>query len=138
MSSTEGCINVVLNGEISNHVELHAKLSGLKRQFVTRTHNEGFLLAYKQRSKQFVHHLNGMFAFVVYDALNGAIILARDRAGEESLFYYLDGQGISFASESRVLMANPTIYWGIASDELDYCLKMSCVLAKMCILQGFS
>ena len=49
-------------------------------------------------------HLEGMFAFAIYDQKNNSLFLARDRIGEKPLYYFKDQNGIYFSSEIKPLL----------------------------------
>lgn len=49
--------------------------------------------AYEKWGKEFLDHIHGMFAFVLYDDENDEIICVRDRFGNESLYYYVTDDG---------------------------------------------
>jgi len=87
---------IIFNGEIYNHIEIREKL-GLKG--TTSSDTETILLLYRQLGTSMLHHLDGMFAFVIYDQLEKKLFIARDRAGKKPLYYYRDGEKIVFASE---------------------------------------
>jgi len=87
---------IIFNGEIYNHIEIREKL-GLKG--TTSSDTETILLLYRQLGTSMLHHLDGMFVFVIYDQLEKKLFIARDRAGKKPLYYYRDGEKIVFASE---------------------------------------
>ena len=104
-----GRLRVICNGEIYNYVELRRGLEARGHRFETRCDTEIIPHLYEEHGLEFVTHLNGMFAFAIFDAGAGRLILGRDRAGEKPL-YYLARQGeVMFASEIKALLANPGV-----------------------------
>jgi asparagine synthase (glutamine-hydrolysing) len=95
---------LVANGEIYNFVELREDLTKKGHHFLTRSDSEVILHCYAEYGHKFLEHLNGMFAFALYDRTRGRLILARDRLGIKPLFWSRDPQGVVFASELKALM----------------------------------
>lgn len=109
---------VVFNGEIYNFVELRAELQAAGRAFRTRSDTEVLLQAYEHWGDAMVERLNGMFAFVIWDAARGEALVARDRFGEKPLYMAaLPGGRLAFASEIKAILAYPGV-------ETDYDLAM--------------
>lgn len=83
------------SGLIRNHVELAAEL-GVGIVGLTRAEREHALLAaaWQAWGTQAPAHLNGQFAFALFDTETGELFCARDPFGAELLFYYQapDGQ----------------------------------------------
>lgn len=102
---------IVFNGEIYNFRELRSELVNLKPDYIWRTScdTEVLLLAYDAWGVKCVEHLNGMFAFAVWDEPAGSLFLARDRMGQKPLFYApLRVPGaVAFASELSALRCIP-------------------------------
>jgi asparagine synthase (glutamine-hydrolysing) len=96
---------IVLNGEIYNYRELRRTLEGLGHRFVTESDTEVILKAYAQYGQNCPEHLDGMFAFAIWDDRNQELFLARDRFGEKPLFYARDGDALIFASEIKAILA---------------------------------
>jgi asparagine synthase (glutamine-hydrolysing) len=48
-----------------------------------------------------------MFAIAIWDAPAGRLLLARDRFGIKPLYYSVDADGLSFASELKALLCLP-------------------------------
>lgn len=110
MVSHDGRKTIVFNGEIYNFVELRAELETAGRSFRTRSDTEVLLQAYEHWGESVVDHLNGMFAFVIWDEARGQVFVARDRFGEKPLFMCrLPGGGLALASEIKALLAHPEI-----------------------------
>ena len=61
-----------------------------------------------------MQHLNGMFAFAIWDNQNETLFIARDRIGVKPLYYFQDEHRFLFASELRSLLSS-----GYVPRELD-------------------
>ncbi len=103
MTGARGDAHIVYNGEIYNFRELRADLEKRGHRFASQCDTEVLLAAYEEWGPSCVEHLNGMFAFAIYDAGQGAVFLARDRVGIKPLYLYHDGSRFAFASELTAL-----------------------------------
>jgi asparagine synthase (glutamine-hydrolysing) len=99
-----GCGNyvIVFNGEVYNYQELIKELSVPLR---TTSDTEVILELFIKEGPEFVHKLNGMFAFVIYDIKLKKIFLYRDRLGVKPLFYYNNNDTFIFSSEIKSILA---------------------------------
>jgi asparagine synthase (glutamine-hydrolysing) len=112
--SEDGSVVVVFNGEIYNHPALKRELADLGCRFRTRSDTESILHAWSIWGPKCVEHLDGMFAFVVYDKQRRLLFGARDRFGKKPFYYMLDertsdGVRFAFASEPRALRQHPEL-----------------------------
>jgi len=119
MLSEDGRYALTFNGEIYNYRELRARLESLGREFHTDTDTEVLLAAFAEWGEGCLRHLNGMFAFAVWDERERTLTVARDRVGIKPLFYATargeDGaEYFAFASEAKALFAS-----GLVRAELD-------------------
>jgi asparagine synthase (glutamine-hydrolysing) len=104
-----GDVALVFNGEIYNYRELRQNL--LQRGHYFKTHSDGEVIAhlYEEQGPDCVRQLNGMFAIALWDDRAKRLLLARDRAGEKPLFYWLRDSTLVFASEIKALLEYPGI-----------------------------
>jgi len=107
MSSPDGALVIVFNGEIYNFRELRRELAADGYTFRTKTDTEAILAAYDKYGPDCVRRLEGMFAFALWDARTRRLMLARDRAGKKPLYYWDHPNGLSFASEPKAFLADP-------------------------------
>jgi asparagine synthase (glutamine-hydrolysing) len=105
MANENGSIYVVHNGEIYNHRELRAELSGRGHIFRGTSDTEVLVHLYEQHGVEMVAKLRGMFAFAIYDREQRQIFLARDRFGIKPLYYAALPDQFVFASEIKTILA---------------------------------
>jgi asparagine synthase (glutamine-hydrolysing) len=105
MSSDDGSLHLVYNGEVYNHAALRSELEARGHRYRTRCDTETVLRLYAQEGAAGVFRLRGMFAFAVWDARRGELFLARDRLGIKPLYYVHAADGsLYFASEIKALL----------------------------------
>jgi asparagine synthase (glutamine-hydrolysing) len=95
---------IVYNGEIYNFRELRQELEHEDVKFKSHSDTEVILAAYRVWGESCLTHLNGMFAFALWDAPKKKFLLARDPMGIKPLYYWQSGQTFVFASEVRSLL----------------------------------
>lgn len=102
MSTPDGRLSLVYNGEIYNYRELREELP--EYSFRSNCDTEVILAAYLKWGIRCVERFNGMFAFALYDRESGELFLARDRMGQKPLYYWKSGDQLVFASVLAPIM----------------------------------
>ena len=138
MADATGELHLVFNGEIFNFVELRDELAAKGHAFRSRSDSEVLLAAYREWGDDCLPHLTGQFAFAIYDARRRRLLLARDRAGEKPLYYTLRAGALSFASETKALMADPALERRVDREALDAYLAVGYTLGERTMLAGVS
>lgn len=106
----ENTVYIVYNGEIYNTKELKSELLALGYTFDTTSDTEVILNCFLHYGPDFVHRLNGIFAFAIYDEHIQTIYLYRDHFGIKPLYYSVTDDGTTvFASEIKGLLCYPGI-----------------------------
>jgi asparagine synthase (glutamine-hydrolysing) len=94
----DGKTGVICNGEIYNFRKLRAGLAPKHRfRYKTQSDSEVILRLYQEKGTECVKHLNGMFAFALFDGED--FMLARDPIGIKPLYYGYHGDALYFSSE---------------------------------------
>ncbi len=114
MSNSDGSLWITYNGEIFNYIELREELVALGHRFETRSDTEVILHLYEEEGDDFVHRLNGQWAFAIWDARRRRLFASRDRVGMQPFFYTVADSTFLFASEIKALFVHPVV-----SRELD-------------------
>ncbi len=109
VTSEDGSVVAVVNGEIYNHQELREKLQGRGHRFVSRSDSEVIPHLYEEVGPRLVHQLRGMFGLAVWDARQRRLLLARDRLGIKPLYAADDGTRLVFGSEIKSVLAHPAV-----------------------------
>ena len=109
MSSPDGRLWITYNGEIYNFLELQAELQALGHEFRTTCDTEVLLTAYAHWGAEALHHLNGMFAFAVWDRERQELFCARDRFGVKPFYYTVVDGRFRFASEIKALFVDEAV-----------------------------
>ena len=100
---------LVYNGELYNTEELRRALAAAGHCFQGHSDTEVLLHAYAEYGADCVEHLNGIFAFAVWEKRRRRLFLARDRIGVKPLFYKPHCGGLIFASELKTILTYPTV-----------------------------
>ena len=101
--------SIVYNGQIYNCIELRNLLIENGFTFNTTSDTEVLLKAFIFYGYDVVKHLNGIFAFAIWNKEKEELFLARDHFGIKPLFYTLLNDNFVFASEIKALFEFPDV-----------------------------
>ncbi len=104
MASPDGRYTLVFNGEIYNHLSMRP---ALEKAWTFKSHcdTETLLAALVQRGPATIGELVGMWAFALWDAVEGRLLLSRDRYGQKPLYWHRTEDGaLMFSSEIAPLL----------------------------------
>ncbi len=115
ITNEDGTIWIVFNGEIYNFLSLRKMLMKKGHQFKSKTDTETIIHLYEEYGVSCLYHLRGMFTFIIWDASQNSVFVARDRLGIKPCFWTQVGTRIAVASEMKALLTlpwlNPEIDW---------------------------
>jgi asparagine synthase (glutamine-hydrolysing) len=109
MQCDEGAFWITFNGEIFNFIELRDQLIKKGHRFSTRSDTEVILRLYQEYGPDCVQHMNGQWAFAIWDTKRRRMFLSRDRVGVRPLFYTTAGRSFVFGSELKAVLAHPCV-----------------------------
>jgi len=119
MSTTDGNLVVIFNGEIYNHIELRNTLEQNGHTFISdHSDTEVLLHGYREWGEKLPEKLNGMWAFALYDKSQKSVFISRDRFGKKPLFYSVQNNTFTFSSELSSLILHPSIETSISKKSL--------------------
>ncbi|MEK4500169.1 asparagine synthase (glutamine-hydrolyzing) [Bacillus sp. FSL R12-0069] len=100
---------ICYNGELYNTEDIRKEL--LRRGYTFKGHSdtEVLLASYMEWKEECVDHLNGIYAFAVWDEQKEQVFIARDRLGVKPLFYKYDSGRLLFGSELKAILAHPDV-----------------------------
>ena len=102
-----GAVAMVYSGETYNFTELREDLHAKGHRFRTASDTEVVLRGYLEWGERLAEHLNGMFAFAIWDERDNKLVMIRDRLGIKPFYYYPTRDGVLFGSEPKAILANP-------------------------------
>lgn len=127
-------ICVVFNGEIYNYQELRKKLQKKQHHFSTHTDSEVLVHLYEEYQEKMVDHLEGMFAFAIWDMPQRRLFLARDRFGIKPLYYGQFENTFVFGSEPKVILTQQQSH-SINHDSISMFLLLGYIPGKESVWQ---
>jgi asparagine synthase (glutamine-hydrolysing) len=113
-----GQVAMVYSGEVYNFTELRAQLAARRHAFTTDSDTEVVLRGYLEWGDAVAEHLNGMYAFAIWDEREQKLVMIRDRMGIKPFYYHPTADGVLFGSEPKAILANPLVRPTVTTDGL--------------------
>ncbi len=124
MKDSKRDFTIVFNGEIYGYKETRKNLESLGHTFNTNSDTEVILKAYAQYGKDCPTHLDGMFAFALWDGEKKELFIARDRFGKKPLYHAFVNNTFILASEIKSIFSTNLIKGKIDPTAIDDYLRL--------------
>lgn len=136
MQTEDGELTIVFNGEIYDFLRVREELERLGHRFRTHSDTEVLLLGYRQWGDAMLERIEGIFAFGLWDAAAGRLLLARDRSGVKPLYWHARDGGLAFASELKPFRLLPGFVSAVSRRALRSTMRFACNLEEESMLAG--
>tara|TARA_R110002049_G_scaffold23781_3_gene84438 strand:+ start:43940 stop:45949 length:2010 start_codon:yes stop_codon:yes gene_type:complete len=141
ISSSDGHLMMVYNGEIYNHLALREKINAQGADVTWRGTSDSETLVEAMSLwgiEKTLKECCGMFSLAVWDRNEKVLTLARDNLGEKPLYFGHTPEGLVFASELKALCLGPGMRPQIDPTAMTAFLNYGYVPEGFCILRGVS
>jgi len=127
---------VMMNGELYNYREVRTELEKKGHKFTTKSDTEILPHLYEEYGEGLLEHVNGMYAFSLWDSRRKKLVIARDRFGEKPLYYGVFDDKLIWASEPKAILAHPAVMPELDFNALRHYVSFDYVPAPMSIFKG--
>jgi asparagine synthase (glutamine-hydrolysing) len=115
---------LVFDGRLDNRAELLATMNNTRDVTAKSPDPVLVLAAYDRFGDRVAEHLNGDFAFGLFDPEQRRLLLARDALGIRPLYYTRTRNTFLFSSEIKALLAHPDVH-AVPNDDMLACYLVS-------------
>jgi asparagine synthase (glutamine-hydrolysing) len=133
---TRDGVTLIYNGELYNFQEKKDFLEAEGFSFLGHSDAEVLLVLYLRYGENCVKHLQGMYAFALWDSRDQKLFCARDPLGIKPFLYAETSEGFVFASELKALLASGLVSRDIDREALRALLERGSVPQPRSILQS--
>lgn len=135
--AADGGLALICDGAILNGAALRAELTALGHGIGAGDDAALILHAWRQWGPQCLAHLDGAFAFALFDAGQQCLFLARDRLGVKPLHYAVLGdESLIFSSELGGLLVHPLFRCEVEARAVDDYMALGYVPDDRCMVAG--
>jgi asparagine synthase (glutamine-hydrolysing) len=106
IANEDRSVFVVFNGEFFDYPERRAELESRGHRLITHCDTEIIPHFWEESQEGIFGHLEGQFAFALWDDRRRCLVLGRDRFGICPLYWTRQGDWLLFASEIKALLAS--------------------------------
>ncbi len=109
IETSDGNYAVTVNGELYDYKRIRTRLACQQLETNGKSDSAIALPLYLRHGLEFVDHLRGEFAIVLYDHLQQRLILIRDRFGIKPLYFAKNSRGLVWGSEVKAILKHPDV-----------------------------
>jgi len=131
-----GKASIVFNGEIYDHRRLRHNLMVTGIPCKTHCDTEVIARLWDKEGVQCLNQLHGMFAFALWDRVEKALYLVRDRLGKKPLYFYEGKNLLVFGSEIKAVLAHPSVPREMNREGICHYLSLQYVPEPMTAYEG--
>ena len=135
LCNEDATVWVVFNGEIYNFMELRVELERVGHRFRTNTDTEVIVHLYEEYGDDCVAHMNGMFAFAIWDMNRNRLFAGRDRLGKKPFYYTNNGSALIFASTIPAIRIDPSVSVSVSDRAIDAYLTCKYVPSPLTVFK---
>ena len=135
LSNEDQTVWAVVNGEIYNYPEKRRLLEDQGHVFKTASDSEVVIHLYEEYGLRMLEQLDGMFAFVLWDAKNQRLLAARDPMGQKPLYYFVHNELFAFASELKGLLKMSFVPKDVSRDSIATYLLLNYIPAPQSMIK---
>lgn len=106
ISNENGKVWVAFEGELYDYPELRRDLLSRRHVLKTNCDTEAWVHLYEDFGEEVFHHTRGQFSVAIWDRDTRTLLIGRDRAGIDPLFYVEADGWLLWASEIKALIAS--------------------------------
>jgi asparagine synthase (glutamine-hydrolysing) len=136
MANEDGTVVLIFNGEVYNFQLLRLELEGLGHRFHSQTDAEVVVHGYEVWGDDVVRHLNGMFAFALFDRPRKRLLLARDRYGIKPIYWAFAGGKLLFGSEVKSILAHGDVACDVSYAALNEYFSFQNIFSDLTLFEG--
>jgi asparagine synthase (glutamine-hydrolysing) len=139
ISNEEQNIFIVFNGEIYNYQVLQKQMVERGHKLRTLSDTEVIIHLYEEYGDDCVKHLDGMFAFALYDerpsSTGPRLLIGRDCLGKKPLYYVDKAGALIFGSEIKPVLQDPRVSRELDEEALHHYLSLMMIPAPLSIFE---
>src|SRR5215469_4365147 len=140
MCNEDRSIWVTFNGEIYNHAEIRSELNQISRHQWKTDHSDTEVIvhAFEEWGIDCIKKFRGMFAIGLWDARKRELWLIRDRIGIKPIYYSIQHNRLTFASEIKALLKDPDQRREVNEEALYHYLSFLTTPAPKTLFEGIN
>ena len=140
MCNEDRSIWVTFNGEIYNHAEIRSELNQFSRHQWKTDHSDTEVIvhAFEEWGIDCIKKFRGMFAIGLWDARKRELWLIRDRIGIKPIYYSIQHNRLTFASEIKALLKDPDQRREVNEEALYHYLSFLTTPAPKTLFEGIN